>query len=181
MRARSVVFGLALLLVTVLAACTQAAAPTATPVPPSPTPEESPDVRAARELWQSLQEAKYPDNWATVPGKGTFYRGQGPHGMLLSTYLNDAAAQAMQGKPGTMPDGAIIVKENYTPEKELAAITVMVKQAGYDPDHSDWFWTKFGPDGEVQAAGKPAGCIACHGSVRSNDFIFTFPIAPIQP
>jgi len=166
---------------------TSAPEPTATPAPePTATPEAEPtqalseDEVMALELWQQLQDANYMENWATVPGKGTLYRGQGPHGMLLSTYLNSAAAEAMQAKTGTMPEQAIIVKENYMPDETLAAITVMVKRAGYDADHNDWFWTKFGPDGGIQATGKPAGCISCHGSVRSNDYIFTFPVAPIE-
>ncbi len=160
---------------------TPAPPPTDTPEPPTPTPEPemSEAEKAAVQLWEELQAANYQENWATVPGKGTLYRGQGPHGMLLSTYLNESAAGAMESKPGVMPDDAIIVKENYMPDETLAAITVMMKKPGFDENHSDWFWAKFGPDGTIQAAGKPVGCIACHGSVRSNNYIFTFPIAPI--
>jgi cytochrome c551/c552 len=154
--------------------------PTDTPVPPTPTPELSEDEAMAVQLWEMLQEANYEDGWATVEGKGKLYRGLDPHGMLLTTYLNEDAAAAMKAQAGVMPDGAVIVKENYTPDAELAAITVMYKNAGYDENHNDWFWAKYGPDGTLQAAGKPAGCIACHGSRRTNDYIFTFPIAPIQ-
>ncbi len=35
---------------------------------------------------------------------------------------------------GPMPAGAIVVKENYMPDKKLAAITVMYKVAGYNPE-----------------------------------------------
>jgi Cytochrome P460 len=131
----------------------------------------------AAELWQVLQDANYQDNWATVPGKGTMYEGQPPHGAFLSTYLSPEAAEGMNMKTGTMPDEAVIVKENYKPDQTLDAVTVMYKEAGFDPAHGDWFWAKFAPDGQVQEAGKVAGCAACHGSVESNDFIFTFPIA----
>ena len=41
-----------------------------------------------------------------------------------------------------MPDGAIIVKENYTAKGELQANTVMYKKSGYNPEHNDWFWLK---------------------------------------
>jgi hypothetical protein len=131
----------------------------------------------AAELWKMLQDANYQDNWSTVPGKGTLYDGQPPHGAFLSTYLSPEAAEGMNMKTGKMPDKAVIVKENYKPDQSLDAITVMYKQAGFDPEHSDWFWAKFAPDGQVQEAGKVAGCSACHGAVESNDFIFTFPIA----
>ncbi|MFQ5932221.1 MAG: cytochrome P460 family protein [Nitrospiraceae bacterium] len=145
------------------------------------TKDPSQDAEMAKELWRKLEAAQYRDNWATVPGKGTFYRGQIPHGLLLSTYLNPEAERGMTSKRGRTPDNSIIVKENYAPDKTLLALTVMYKEAGYDPEHNDWFWAKYGPDGEIQVAGKGKGCITCHGSVRSNDFIFTFPVAPIKP
>ncbi|MFQ5858818.1 MAG: cytochrome P460 family protein [Anaerolineae bacterium] len=181
----------ALLFAACAPAATQPPAPKDTPVPPptdtpvpvptdTPVPEVSPDEAMAQERWQELQAANYQENWITVPGKGTLYKGQSPHGALLSTYLNPEAAEAMKLKKGDMAADAIIVKENYMPDGTLDALTVMYKEPGYDPDHGDWFWAKFGADGTVQAAGKPAGCISCHGSARSNDYIFTFPIAPIQ-
>jgi hypothetical protein len=144
----------------------------------APTDE---DRAMADQLWQEMQDAGYRDNWDTPIGKGTFYQGQPPHGALLSTYLSPGAAEAMNTKPGQMPDGALIVKENFMPDKTLDSLTVLYKQMGYDPEHGDWFWAKYGPGGEVQVLGKAALCISCHGSVRSNDFIFTFPIAPITP
>ncbi|MFQ5829078.1 MAG: cytochrome P460 family protein [Candidatus Methylomirabilia bacterium] len=145
-------------------------------------PTASPqDMKMAEDLWQKLQAARYQDNWATVPGKGTFYKGQIPHGLLLSTYLNAEAEEGMTAKRGQMPADAIIVKENYMPDKTLVAVTVMYKEPGYDPKHNDWFWAKYAPNGEIQVAGKGKGCITCHGSVRSNDYIFTFPIAPMKP
>ena len=45
-------------------------------------------------------------------------------------------------KAGVMPNGAIVLKENYTPEENLAATTVMYKKTGYNPDHNDWYWLK---------------------------------------
>ncbi len=166
------------------AATDTALAPTHTPESEptdTPAPEMSPDQKAAADLWQMLQEEDYKSAWTLTPGKGELYAGQGPHGMLLTTYLNEQAFNTYESKPGDFPDGSIIVKENYMPDKTLAAITVMVKKQGYDADHNDWFFTKFAPDGTVQAVGSPAGCVACHGSVRTNDYVFTFPVAPVTP
>ncbi len=196
-RKTATVGGLVLLLALLLGACAMAppaeAPEAAAPMPPSPTPEPptpttapaptpemDPDQAMAQELWTRMQESGYQERWTLVEGKGRLYRGLDPHGALLSTYLNDPAAEAMRGQVGTMPDGAMIIKENYMPDATLAAITVMYKEAGYDPDHNDWFWVKYNPDGSIAAAGKPAGCISCHGSRRTNDYIFTFPLAPIQ-
>jgi len=111
-------------------------------------------------------------NWDLWPGKGKLYRGRHPHGAFLTTYVNGIALAAIkEGK--VMGDGAIIVKENYTPEKKLAAITVMYKVKGYNPAAGDWFWGKYGPDGSVMKAGKVGGCIKCHSVKASNDYIYT--------
>lgn len=115
-------------------------------------------------------------NWQLWPDKGKLYKGQHPHGAFLTTYLNEAALSAVQGKTGMIPDGAIIVKENYTPEKKLAAITVMYKTNGYNPEAGDYFWVKYAPDGTIQKEGKVEGCINCHRSVETNDWLFTGPI-----
>ena len=72
-----------------------------------------------------------------------------------------------------MPDGAIIVKENYTPEGVLDATTVMYKVAGYNPEHNDWFWTKVAADGTIKKEGKVGGCQSCHGAQKDNDYILT--------
>jgi hypothetical protein len=179
---RSVISRLTYATMLVMLALFLAACDAVTTEEPSPTepPEAEGDQAIAEELWENLQGANYAEDWATVPGKGTLYPGQDPHGALISVYLNTGAMEALEGRPGQMPEGAIVVKDNYTADETLASVTVMEKQAGYDSDHNDWFWAKYGAEGNVQAAGKPDGCISCHGAVRSNDYVFTFPIAPIE-
>lgn len=124
-------------------------------------------------LWDHLTAAKYRESFALWPGKGKLYKGTEPHGALLTTYVNKAALDAVNGKKGTMPAGAIIVKENYMPDEKLAAITVMYKVAGFNPEANDWFWAKYTPDGKIEAEGKAAMCIGCHGKEKANDYIFT--------
>ncbi len=131
-----------------------------------------PDTTGAA-VWEYLQGVDYRVNWQLWPGKGELYEGQEPHGQLLTTYLNSAAHAALAGLAGSMPAGAIIVKENYMPDSTLAAITVMYKVAGYDSEHNDWFWTKLMPDGTVEVEGRGQGCIACHAAQSRNDYIFT--------
>ena len=118
----------------------------------------------------------YEESWELWPGLGEKYPGSEPHGMLLTTYLNPAAYEALTGKKGSMPDGAIILKENYTPEGELAATTVMYKKSGYDPEHNDWFWLKSLADGTVEKEGMVEGCLTCHGDVSNNDYVWTGPL-----
>ena len=128
---------------------------------------------SAAAVWRYLEAADYKANWALWPGKGEFYVGQEPHGALLTTYLNRAAQRAVTGKAGSMPAGAIIVKENSLPDSTLAAVTVMYKVEGYYPAHHDWFWLKRLPDGKIEVEGRGAVCIACHSAQAGNDYIFT--------
>ena len=109
---------------------------------------ELPDTTSTSVL-AYLEEVDYQNNedWNLWPGLGEKYTGQEPHGMLLTTYLNPLAYDALTGKKGSMPNDAIIVKENYTPEGEFAANTVMYKKSGYNPEHNDWFWLKVLADG----------------------------------
>jgi hypothetical protein len=119
-----------------------------------------------------LNKAKYQE-WALFPGKGKLYEGRHPHGAYLTTYVNDKALKALQERAGALPDGAIIVKENYTPEKKLAAVTAMYRVKGYNPEAGDWFWIKYAPDGKIEAEGKVAMCIGCHARAQGSDFLFT--------
>ena len=46
-------------------------------------------------IWAHLQQSDYQNTWTLWPGKGELYTGQEPHGMLLTTYLNDIALRAL--------------------------------------------------------------------------------------
>ncbi len=138
-----------------------------------------PDTTGAA-MWAYLQEVGYQSNWQPWPDKGELYTGQEPHGMLLTTYLNDVATGALTAQSGSMADGAIVVKENYRPDSTLAAVTVMYKHSGYDPEHNDWFFSKHLPSGDLDQTptgmpmeGRLAGCQNCHSAVSANDYIFT--------
>jgi len=110
--------------------------------------------------------------WAMWPGKEAFHKGTEPHGALLTVYVNDIALKSINDKKG-MSNNSIVLKENYTPDKKLAAVTVMYKVKGYNAEAGDWFWVKYDPEFKIQKEGKVTGCIGCHGSASDNDYIFT--------
>lgn len=120
-----------------------------------------------------LDDVNYQESWDLWPGLGEKYQGDEPHGMLLTTYVNAKALEAVNSNASSMPDGAIIVKENYTPAGVLAATTVMYKKSGYDSEHNDWFWLKYLADGTIEKQGKVEGCQNCHGDVKDNDYVWT--------
>ena len=127
---------------------------------------ELPDTTAAS-VRAYLDEVDYQANWALWPNSSEKYPGEDPHGALLTIRMNESAFDAVGG---AMPNGAIIVKENYTPAGELAATTVMFKSTGYNPDHSDWYWLKELADGTVEKEGQVMGCQDCH--VDGVDYVW---------
>ena len=119
-------------------------------------------------LWNYItRENPYP-RWQSWPDHQGMRPGKAPHGSLHKVFVNE---QALKSVRWPLQSGAIEVKENYSPEKELLGLTVMYKVRGYNPDGGDWFWANYSPSGKVQKYGKPAGCIGCHGIKSYNDFV----------
>lgn len=127
---------------------------------------ESPSLNGAG-LWERITTLSPYTNWDQFPDHKGMQAGRAPHGPLHVVYVNRQGLK--KGWP--KPYGTILVKENYTPAKKLAAITVMYKVKGYNSDAGDWFWVKYAPDGTVEKAGKPKGCVNCHRVNENHDFI----------
>lgn len=127
----------------------------------------------AGDFWNYITKENPYLGYQHWPGKTGFYKGQAPHGAILRTFVNPKAYLAIGGRTGEFPPGSIIVKENYSPQLQLAAVTTMYKVKGYDPAQGDWFWVKYGPRGEVQKSGMVKGCINCHSAKKDNDWVFT--------
>ena len=138
---------------------------------PSETQAVMPGPDAAK-LYEYIAKSKPYDQWKLWPGKGRLYKGGEPHGALLTTFVNNEAYFSI-GKKAKMDENAIIVKENYTGDKKLVALTVMYKIKGYSPSAGDWFWAKYDPFGKVLASGRVDACINCHGAKKDNDYIMT--------
>lgn len=137
--------------------------PAAAPAPPDTT---------ADALWAHLQDADYR-SWPMFPGRGELYSGTEPHGMLLTTYVNRIASDALTNGVSTLPAGAILVKENHMPDSTFDASTVMYKVPGYDPSNGDWYWAKYDASGVASDAGRAPMCQQCHAAQRDRDFVMT--------
>lgn len=132
-------------------------------------------------FWDWLSKAGYR-HWAAPEGEAAdqFYPGKSPHGALIKTHVNRTAASHQS----ELPVGSIVVKENFSPDKKLVAITVMSRAKGFDPSHNDWSYAKYMPNGQVatmrmegsdkvmRLAGKAKGCIMCHESAAGNDYAY---------
>lgn len=113
--------------------------------------------------------------WQLWPDRGTLYRGNEPHGALLTTFVNKEAYYAIKNKTA-MGDGAIIVQENYSADKKFLNLAVMYKLKGYNPAGGGWFWAQYTPDGKIVASGRPGSCVDCHGKRKDHDFIWGGPM-----
>ncbi len=129
-------------------------------------------------LWHWLKQVDYT-KWPGIDGASpALVEGQSPHGAFIKTYISPKAATNTTNPPS----GSVIVKENYSPEQKLMAITVMHRSKGYDPEHGDWYYAKYLTDGKIARtppemknmpiAGKFKKCIACHQGADGNDYLF---------
>ena len=119
-------------------------------------------------LWQYITRESPYIQWQFWPDHQGLQPGKAPHGPLHKVFVND---RALKSKRLPLQDGAIEVKENYSPDKALLNVTVMYKVKGYNPDGGDWFWARFSPQGKADRFGKPAACIGCHGIRDYNDYL----------
>jgi len=124
-----------------------------------------PDGKA---LWQYITKTSPYTKWSYWPDHQGMQEGRAPHAPLHKVFVNK---QALESTTPPLKYGSIEVKENYSPAHELKVVTVMYKVKGYNPKDGDWFWVKYSPKGEPLKAGKPKGCIGCHGTRSTNDFV----------
>jgi len=155
-------------IVLALVACAKAQEPK---LPPLTSPEISGD-----RLWKRITEETDFDTYSFWPGHEGMRAGQSPHGKFHEVYINATLAGSLPLPGKVVPDGGIIVKENFSVDKKPAGLTVMVKVRGYNPEHADWFWAKFDPGGKVLAEGKVKECIECHEGVKDNDYVIIRPL-----
>jgi hypothetical protein len=90
----------------------------------------------------------------------------------MKLFVNEAAHKAAQeNQSGPMPSDAILVMENYGRDKTtFQSVNVMHKVKGFAPEHGDWFWVTYNPDGKVVESGKVKSCIDCHRSKKDFDW-----------
>lgn len=124
-------------------------------------------------LWHHISTLSPYTEWSYWPDHQGMQDGKAPHAPLHKVFVN---ALALESKSVPLQYGAIQVKENYSPDHELKALTVMYKIEGYNPAGGDWFWAKYSPEGETLKAGKISGCIGCHSGRADNDFVFVHDI-----
>ncbi|MFQ5591204.1 MAG: cytochrome P460 family protein [Phycisphaerae bacterium] len=132
------------------------------------------DSPTGQELFTRITQDDPYQEWAQFPDREGTQPSVLPHGPMSRVFISREVESALTSFSGALPDGSIIVKENVgtSPDVTEAALTVMWKVQGFDPDNGDWFWANMTPEGEIVSEGRVAACAACHGGARENDFVF---------
>lgn len=134
------------------------------------------DLATAESVWSELDGH---EAWPALPGREGIQTGTSTHGASWTLHVNEVAA----ADPDALDDGSIVALRSFDAASELEAITVMKRVKNFDPDHLDWFWVKYEPDGRVAlddggtplagaVGGEGVGCIGCHASAPGDDFVF---------
>jgi plastocyanin len=146
--------------------------PEVPPADPDPVQADLPGPEGSEVYNYITEENNYRD-WDIWPLKDEVYSSVSIHGPLLTTYVSENAVPAIQNRAGTLPYGSMVVRESYDADRQLREIGVRYKVEGYDPDHNDWFWAAYTPEGEVIVEGRVDSCQSCHSVEARNDYIYT--------
>jgi hypothetical protein len=127
-----------------------------------------------KEIWKYITETAPYQEWKQWPDHKGMQKGRAPHGPKHKVFVNDIA---LQDKEKPMDYGSLIVKENYSSDEKMQAITIMFKVKGYNRGMYDWYFAKFTPEGRPGPFGDSAmGCFGCHSVRAGNDFIYVHKI-----
>ena len=118
-------------------------------------------------IWRHLEQQQYGNQWYVLRATGRAHPAR-EHGPLATTYFNFMAYDAVSNGAVSLPGGALVVHEQLAPDSSLVRIRAMFKSPGYDPEHNDWYFAEYLPDGTVVAAGRNAECAGCHAGAAAD-------------
>lgn len=141
----------------------------------------------ADSLWRFIVRPQAPyTTWEILPIRknvvsGT--EGDRPHGPTPKVYSKPELVQDLRDL-SALPFGSILVIEDYSPDgKTRNSISIMYRVKGTDPEHNDWYWMRYLPNGSLATidgnpvgkpmAGKVKSCIDCHDKAGGKDLVFT--------
>ena len=112
-----------------------------------------------------------------------------PHGIAVRTFVNTVGKDAEASFTGALPDGTIIVKENFnvaatevTGSTPIKNLTVMYKSAGFSASQNDWYWLAAKSREVVAESGQVDFCTDCHAGVTGHkDYVLSFGFGDPAP
>lgn len=134
----------------------------------------------------ALSEFKGYDTWQTIAPSQT---DEGLKAILGNSVMINAYKAGIPDKGGTVPDGAMIAKLEWSKKSDdaspyavsvpdkLKTASFMIKDAKKFADSGGWGYAQFAYDSAsdtFKPSGTGAGCgYACHTRVKARDFVFT--------
>lgn len=137
---------------------------TATPVSEPAGPDTS--AGAVRD-W--LEEARYRERWEIWPLTPLRPGAEPQHGALLTGYANPIAIDALERGLTPLPDGSILLVEDYASDTTLTSVSVMVRAGDAGAEDGGWGFVRLGSAMEIDPGGATA-CASCH--VLDPDRVF---------
>ena len=134
----------------------------------------------ADSLWRFIVRPQSPyTKWATVPISKVEHAEKG-HGTNPKIYANPTAMQDLSAPP----QGSIFVIDDYADNgKTRNNVSIMYRAKGSDPEHNDWYWLRYLPNGSIARtddtpgarpiAGEVKSCIECHDKAGGKDWVFS--------
>jgi hypothetical protein len=110
-----------------------------------------------------------------TPMSASLFKSESHQKRLVMIYANGVGLEAYKAKAGPMPEGTVIVKENFEdaggkPGK-LLELSVMQKLAkGASPATGDWYFATLNSAGKLDKE-NPKECAECH-SFSPTDYIY---------
>lgn len=110
-------------------------------------------------------EPAFPDDYRTSYTMVRDCRRSIEHDLVfVRVWADPTAAETYLSRDGSLPDGSVIVKEEFDDEgcTDLIGFTVMQRQQGFAPASGDWRWQEVTADRTVVTDGVRAECFLCH-------------------
>ncbi len=134
-------------------------------------------------LWRFIVRRQFPyTKWVAVPVKkfDQVPENDKAHGSNPMIYANLTAML----NPSSPPFGSIFVVDDYADDgKTRSSVSIMYRAKGTDPEHNDWYWLRYLPNGSIARtdsapgakpiAGKVKSCIECHEKAGGKDLVFS--------
>jgi hypothetical protein len=118
----------------------------------------------------------FPEDWQDTYTEQVGCKQSSTHGDdYVIVYTSPEATAAYTDRAQAMPEGAVILKEQFSDSScsTLSAITSMRKLAdGEDTANGDYGWQRVESDGTVAFSGaQPGNCSTCHSACPDGDFL----------
>lgn len=130
----------------------------------------------AEDLMDQIEDYEQWDHYA---GLDTHFESGHPGDVWVIAYGNETGLEAVEQQQIPVPQGTVLVKEEYHEDgaEDPFAVTVMEKLSD---EQGDWYWLKAdpelqqvveGPEGIALEGTEELGCINCHAAEEDNDFL----------